>query len=220
VFTDSKFFIVQRVPQRSHYVSLVEGNGGRVVKLEAQADYLIADHMMHHPARSATSLSKKPSSKEKYQTTRPSLPIVANPQIPPPQPHPRSQRGLSSQTTTTNCCILWYTKQRSKAMLSKETRCIKFSLLTTLDTLCTHGATVTSKSLHSNRLLDGSRIPTPTYLHSIRPSPIYHLPPYLVLPLAQPSHQPQSLAYIHHSLKKTMKSYELGSQKRQTKEPL
>jgi hypothetical protein len=47
VFTDSKFFIVQRVPQRSHYVSLVEGNGGRVVKLEAQADYLIADHMRH-----------------------------------------------------------------------------------------------------------------------------------------------------------------------------
>jgi hypothetical protein len=47
VFTDSKFFIVQRVPQRSHYVSLVESNGGRVVKLEAQADYLIADHMRH-----------------------------------------------------------------------------------------------------------------------------------------------------------------------------
>ncbi|KAI4853324.1 hypothetical protein E4T44_00910 [Aureobasidium sp. EXF-8845] len=47
VFTDSKFFIVQRVPQRSHYVSLVESNGGTVVKLEAQADYLIADHMRH-----------------------------------------------------------------------------------------------------------------------------------------------------------------------------
>jgi hypothetical protein len=47
VFTDLKFFIVQRVPQRSHYVSLVESNGGRVVKLEAQADYLIADHMRH-----------------------------------------------------------------------------------------------------------------------------------------------------------------------------
>jgi hypothetical protein len=47
VFTDLEFFIVQRVPQRSHYVSLVESNGGRVVKLEAQADYLIADHMRH-----------------------------------------------------------------------------------------------------------------------------------------------------------------------------
>ncbi|KAI4765096.1 hypothetical protein E4T52_00027 [Aureobasidium sp. EXF-3400] len=47
VFADKKFFIVQRVPQRSHYVSLVENNGGRVVKLEAQADFLIADHMRH-----------------------------------------------------------------------------------------------------------------------------------------------------------------------------
>ncbi|CAD0087653.1 unnamed protein product [Aureobasidium vineae] len=47
VFGGNKFFIVQRVPQRSHYISLVESNGGRVVKLEAQADYLIADHMRH-----------------------------------------------------------------------------------------------------------------------------------------------------------------------------
>jgi hypothetical protein len=55
VFADKKFFIVQRVPQRSHYVSLVENNGGRVVKLEAQADFLIADHMRHDaPAGSLT----------------------------------------------------------------------------------------------------------------------------------------------------------------------
>jgi hypothetical protein len=47
IFTDLKFFIVQRVPQRSHYVSLVENNGGKVVKLEAQADFLIADHLRH-----------------------------------------------------------------------------------------------------------------------------------------------------------------------------
>lgn len=47
VFADLKFFIVQRVPQRSHYISLVETNGGRIVKLEAQADYLIADHLRH-----------------------------------------------------------------------------------------------------------------------------------------------------------------------------
>lgn len=47
VFADLNFFIVQRVPQRSHYISLVETNGGRVVKLEAQADYLIADHLRH-----------------------------------------------------------------------------------------------------------------------------------------------------------------------------
>ncbi|KAH0364986.1 hypothetical protein KCU65_g6392, partial [Aureobasidium melanogenum] len=47
VFADLKFFVVQRVPSRSHYISLVESNGGRVVKLEAQADYLIADHLRH-----------------------------------------------------------------------------------------------------------------------------------------------------------------------------
>lgn len=53
VFANIKFFIVQRVPQRSRYVSLVETNGGRVVKLEAQADYLIADHVRHDaPANS------------------------------------------------------------------------------------------------------------------------------------------------------------------------
>ncbi|KAG9944915.1 hypothetical protein KCU85_g7616, partial [Aureobasidium melanogenum] len=47
VFANLKFFIVQRVPSRSHYISLVESNGGRIVKLEAQADYLIADHLRH-----------------------------------------------------------------------------------------------------------------------------------------------------------------------------
>ncbi|KAI5204442.1 hypothetical protein E4T39_03619 [Aureobasidium subglaciale] len=57
VFADKKFFIVQRVPQRSRFISLVEGNGGRVVKLEAQADYLIADHM--RPDAPPASLSYK-----------------------------------------------------------------------------------------------------------------------------------------------------------------
>ncbi|KEQ61348.1 uncharacterized protein M437DRAFT_52189 [Aureobasidium melanogenum CBS 110374] len=47
VFANLKFFVVQRVPSRSHYISLVEINGGRIVKLEAQADYLIADHLRH-----------------------------------------------------------------------------------------------------------------------------------------------------------------------------
>ncbi|KAH0290448.1 hypothetical protein M436DRAFT_62670 [Aureobasidium namibiae CBS 147.97] len=55
VFAGVNFFIVQRVPQRSHYVSLVETNGGRVVKLEAQADYLIADHMRHDAPAGALS---------------------------------------------------------------------------------------------------------------------------------------------------------------------
>ncbi|KAI4736949.1 hypothetical protein E4T50_12560 [Aureobasidium sp. EXF-12298] len=55
VFANLKFFIVQRVPSRSHYISLVESNGGRVVKLEAQADYLIADHLRHDAPAGALS---------------------------------------------------------------------------------------------------------------------------------------------------------------------
>lgn len=57
IFAGLNFFILQRVPQRSHYVSLVESNGGRLVKLEAQADYLIADHLRHDVP--AASLSYK-----------------------------------------------------------------------------------------------------------------------------------------------------------------
>ncbi|KAG9702208.1 hypothetical protein KCU73_g18335, partial [Aureobasidium melanogenum] len=55
VFANLKFFIVQRVPSRSHYISLVESNGGSVVKLEAQADYLIADHLRHDAPAGALS---------------------------------------------------------------------------------------------------------------------------------------------------------------------
>jgi hypothetical protein len=57
VFAGKKFFIVQRVPQRQHYVNLVESNGGRMVKLEAQADFLIADHL--RPDAPPASLSYK-----------------------------------------------------------------------------------------------------------------------------------------------------------------
>ncbi|KAK5124877.1 hypothetical protein LTR85_001067 [Meristemomyces frigidus] len=39
------FFLVQRLPSRSTFVAKVQNNGGRVVKLEAQADHVIADHM-------------------------------------------------------------------------------------------------------------------------------------------------------------------------------
>lgn len=39
------FFLIQRLPQRSHYVNLVTSNGGTVVKLETQADHVIADHV-------------------------------------------------------------------------------------------------------------------------------------------------------------------------------
>ncbi|KAF4547657.1 Hypothetical protein D9617_38g090970 [Elsinoe fawcettii] len=45
VFSDKAFFILQRVPSRSTYIERIEHNGGRLVKLEAQADYVIADHL-------------------------------------------------------------------------------------------------------------------------------------------------------------------------------
>jgi hypothetical protein len=45
VFNDLKFFLVQRLPTRSHFVRDIEANGGSVVKLERQADFVIADHM-------------------------------------------------------------------------------------------------------------------------------------------------------------------------------
>ncbi|KAI7285566.1 hypothetical protein KC345_g1622 [Hortaea werneckii] len=39
------FFLVQRLPSRSNFVDKIKANGGRVVKLEQQADYVIADHV-------------------------------------------------------------------------------------------------------------------------------------------------------------------------------
>ena len=44
LFNGTSFFLVQRVPARSSYVQKIQSNGGRVVKLETQADYIIADH--------------------------------------------------------------------------------------------------------------------------------------------------------------------------------
>ncbi|KAJ0119578.1 hypothetical protein J7T55_013781 [Diaporthe amygdali] len=45
LFTGLKLFIFHRVPQRERWIDLVQGNGGEVVKLESQADMLIADHV-------------------------------------------------------------------------------------------------------------------------------------------------------------------------------
>lgn len=45
LFAGISFFLVQRFPSRSTYVSRIQANGGRVVKLEAQADHVIADHL-------------------------------------------------------------------------------------------------------------------------------------------------------------------------------
>ncbi|KXT14716.1 hypothetical protein AC579_6385 [Pseudocercospora musae] len=45
VFEDLTFFLVQRLPQRAKFIADIEANGGKVVKTERLADYLIADHM-------------------------------------------------------------------------------------------------------------------------------------------------------------------------------
>ncbi|KAF1976926.1 hypothetical protein BU23DRAFT_454992 [Bimuria novae-zelandiae CBS 107.79] len=44
LFAGKKFFIAQRVISRPRYIDLVKSNGGEVVLLEKQADYLIANH--------------------------------------------------------------------------------------------------------------------------------------------------------------------------------
>ncbi|KAK4901682.1 hypothetical protein LTR27_001454 [Elasticomyces elasticus] len=44
LFDGLAFFLVQALPTRASYIAKVQANGGRVVKLEKQADYIIADH--------------------------------------------------------------------------------------------------------------------------------------------------------------------------------
>ena len=44
LFAGLSFFLVQRLPSRSAFIQKIQSNGGRVVKLEDQADYKIADH--------------------------------------------------------------------------------------------------------------------------------------------------------------------------------
>ncbi|KAK3659718.1 hypothetical protein LTR56_001081 [Elasticomyces elasticus] len=44
LFDGLAFFLVQQLPTRASYIAKVQANGGRVVKLEKQADYIIADH--------------------------------------------------------------------------------------------------------------------------------------------------------------------------------
>jgi len=45
LFAGKKFWIGRRTPQRSVYVTKVRSNGGDVVPLEKNADYLIYDHL-------------------------------------------------------------------------------------------------------------------------------------------------------------------------------
>ncbi|KAI1484605.1 TRF2-interacting telomeric protein/Rap1 C terminal domain-containing protein [Biscogniauxia mediterranea] len=44
LFQGLKFWVAHRIPNRSTYVNDIENNGGKVVPLEKNADYLIADH--------------------------------------------------------------------------------------------------------------------------------------------------------------------------------
>ncbi|KAF2117162.1 hypothetical protein BDV96DRAFT_598093 [Lophiotrema nucula] len=45
LFAGKNFWVAQRCPSRPHFKNLIESNGGRVVPLEKNADYLIADHV-------------------------------------------------------------------------------------------------------------------------------------------------------------------------------
>jgi hypothetical protein len=44
LFAGKKFWVAQRCPSRNRYLDMIRSNGGQVVLLEKQADYLIADH--------------------------------------------------------------------------------------------------------------------------------------------------------------------------------
>ncbi|CCU78465.1 hypothetical protein BGHDH14_bgh03313 [Blumeria hordei DH14] len=44
IFLNKKFFLLQKIPDRSHIKELITKRGGEVVKVEEQADLIIADH--------------------------------------------------------------------------------------------------------------------------------------------------------------------------------
>ncbi|KAF2680888.1 hypothetical protein K458DRAFT_344746 [Lentithecium fluviatile CBS 122367] len=44
LFAGKKFWVAQRCPMRNHFLDQIRNNGGEVVKLEKQADYMITDH--------------------------------------------------------------------------------------------------------------------------------------------------------------------------------
>jgi hypothetical protein len=45
LFAGKSFLVQQRVPQRNSFLERIRANGGRIVRLELQADYIIADHV-------------------------------------------------------------------------------------------------------------------------------------------------------------------------------
>jgi len=45
LFQGKSFLVQQRVPQRNSFLERIRANGGRIVRLELQADYIISDHL-------------------------------------------------------------------------------------------------------------------------------------------------------------------------------
>lgn len=45
LFAGKSFLVTQRVPMRNNFLERIRANGGRIVRLESQADYIIADHI-------------------------------------------------------------------------------------------------------------------------------------------------------------------------------
>ena len=45
IFSGKRFFVAQRVPSRSRFLGDIEGNGGLIVRIEQQADFVIVDHL-------------------------------------------------------------------------------------------------------------------------------------------------------------------------------
>lgn len=46
LFEGRKFWVARRVSHRGELLNLITANGGQIVKLERQADYMIADHFL------------------------------------------------------------------------------------------------------------------------------------------------------------------------------
>lgn len=55
LFKGLKFWVAMRCPSRSQFISDIKSNGGTVVPLESQADYLIADHLRKDAPPGSTS---------------------------------------------------------------------------------------------------------------------------------------------------------------------
>lgn len=92
LFAGKKFWIAQRTPMRNHYVELVKSNGGKVVPLERQADFLIADHARKDTPPGSLSYRFIEKSVENGE--------IENPDAYPAGPAPGVQRDAGSSRPT------------------------------------------------------------------------------------------------------------------------